>query len=905
MIKIKIIFHPQMSFFAHKFKFFSVLVLCLLGNHVIAQGIFPPCFSSPAPITKAVVDRLHCDPNTVQKFNDPYIYNSQDPDDDATCAIGVTRLLARSAEAQWVNKFNIAQGCLGSAPTDEVNCIEPYNHCGTNYCPDKYAELIQFFAENDITFLGRAFTYAYHEHEIYPGNPYYCYGQQLINDINYAYDCLGKMRPVVQANVAEIREPGNFQAAIDVNDADGVNRHIPSTIIDLYFKAFKQDRFLPSPDNPNETLEDFYYHGQYFTPSRMLKPNQEFDISKVETRMWFLFQAACFIDFGYTAIHMGLYRIYSDEITDPGHELLFQLTNAMRDYAAEKGTFVLISGEVPYKPIDNGLSAKVGNTDQLIFDFDSRAMRPREIGSINGVPVTGDGNDCDQPIDPEDLQAFNNFDCAGEPFPAVVDPCTINSAGGSTGGVSPLGCTYEQVPYLVHWDGNAGIAPVPGLEVVCQQPCDPACMFLGGNPSNGYTSLTWGYDDNRWFGQPGVLSADCRKMWFDHFFCRRRDYHGGNGFLMIPGTLTINYVERNDCIPGVETPDSSDGYYLITDDKSFTDYIDSNTLNVKVPTINVKEFCVYDEECGLICANQIINPNSLSRWRLGRKYYMITVGNADCSSVYTIHLTDPNGHVIPQFFGDTTYFFPQMDGTYTIGLRQDNIGIQPPSSYGTREISINYPMQVECCKQVLASECPGFHLSHNCVGSNNGKSLYNFQITSYITNSYITDVRSFDKNVSISNLQYNTNAHYVTGRAEVSNLSNPKIDLLVNFIDQWQTLSANPDTIRLIDYVVPCSNIISFKDSFDEGIQSPGDLVVFPNPANSKVNVRYSVDESQAAILNVYNTVGQLVISKEVSLVQGVNTFELNVSEWSMGLYFVAVSTSKGVATGRVVKNGE
>ncbi len=893
--------------------FYAALFLLFFCPLTVASQSMAPCQPFPPPISQSVVDRLECIPDSVQKFNDPYIYNSANPEDESTCAIGITRLLARPAESQWLKNFGYPQGCLGNPDLAEVNCTPPYNFCETSYCPDKYAELIEYYVDADISFLGKVYTAAFREHQFFPGEPWFCYGLILANDINYAYDCKGKMRPVMQAFIGEIIEPNNFLAAIAVNGADGVDRHIPARVIDIYFEYFRPDADLPHPTNPNQTLADYYSIPRYFQPNRMMTGGH-LDISLVEARMWFLYQAITCFDFGYRAIHMGIYTLYANSApdgNDPGYGNLYNLTTAIRRYAEEQGSFFLLSGEVPYENIDNGLSAKWGNTDQLIFDFDSRAMRPREVAPVSGDgDINGDqvdlGEDgvvgCDQPISAADLQAINSSPCATDPFLSVIDPCTINSAGGTSGGISPLGCSYEQVPYLVHWDGYAGIEAAPGFQQICEEdPCDPDCVWsTGGVASNGPSSLTWGFDDNRWFGQPNALSDECRAWWFDYFYCNRRDYHNGNGFMMLPTTLLINYIENNVCDTSDVEEFASDGYYLITDDSIFSANIIANTFAPKVPTIKIVKSCIYTY-CALECGGNIIQ-NTSNRFRVAYTRYMITVDNKDCSSIYSIHIKGPAGNWLPQTFGDTAYVIPQIHGFYQIVLRQDNLGLSPPTTYGTRQDTFNHVFSIECCKLVPFETCFPLQLSSNCIDSDSEKATYDFQIASSDLGGYITNVRSINSSVVIENVQYNSPTS-ASGRLLVyNNTPSPKIDLILNYYDDWPT--GYPDTINVTQYPVNCLN-----ETGDRDFESTADLYdlsefsVSPNPTNSFINIRHFAMADQHSKINIYNVVGQIVSTENFLLKKGVNTFEQNVVDWPEGMYFVTISTSKYRLEGRFLKS--
>ena len=57
-----------------------------------------------------------------------------------------------------------------------------------------------------------------------------------------------------------------------------------------------------------------------------------------------------------------------------------------------------------------------------MFDYDSRALRPREISNPQ---VCGD-NSCDNFLNP---YYFTNTPCGAEQYPAIIDKCVITNMG--------------------------------------------------------------------------------------------------------------------------------------------------------------------------------------------------------------------------------------------------------------------------------------------------------------------------------------------------------------------------------------------------------------------------------------------------------------------------------------------
>lgn len=79
-------------------------------------------------------------------------------------------------------------------------------------------------------------------------------------------------------------------------------------------------------------------------------------------------------------------------------------------------------------------------------------------------------------------------------------------------------------------------------------------------------------------------------------------------------------------------------------------------------------------------------------------------------------------------------------------------------------------------------------------------------------------------------------------------------------------------------------------------------LSVFPNPANSNLNVRIDAEESATADVEVYSMTGEKVLSQNISLTSGTNNTSVDVQNLATGSYIVTVKTAAGVSTQRFSK---
>ena len=66
--------------------------------------------------------------------------------------------------------------------------------------------------------------------------------------------------------------------------------------------------------------------------------------------------------------------------------------------------------------------------------------------------------------------------------------------------------------------------------------------------------------------------------------------------------------------------------------------------------------------------------------------------------------------------------------------------------------------------------------------------------------------------------------------------------------------------------------------------------MVFPNPASSEVYVQLQSPTAKQAAIGLYDTRGQLMLSKEVRLAAGANQFTLAIEGLAPGLYYVRIA---------------
>lgn len=268
-------------------------------------------------------------------------------------------------------------------------------------------------------------------------------------------------------------------ARIHKNDPDVV---LQACAFEIVTEAVGQ---VPVPDwvfrefsLPPET-RNFQYASMLFPDKRFVdhwrRGSSVPDIRQVETKMWFYFLAASYINVGIEAIHLGQLDLMGRD--DPEYRNWDDLIQRIRGYAAKKARrhYLILDAHVPKGgPLVDG---------RLLLDFHSFPLRPKEV--------------------------------AGSPGKAVLAVGYSDALyGRSRGGIAPSGWKCEHLPYLVEFD-NFGGTRTPGQASQTER----ASIF------------TWGYDEITWFAhQP----ESYRNEWLRYAWTWLKE-HDRDGFLELPG----------------------------------------------------------------------------------------------------------------------------------------------------------------------------------------------------------------------------------------------------------------------------------------------------------------------------------------------------------------------------------
>lgn len=101
-------------------------------------------------------------------------------------------------------------------------------------------------------------------------------------------------------------------------------------------------------------------------------------------------------------------------------------------------------------------------------------------------------------------------------------------------------------------------------------------------------------------------------------------------------------------------------------------------------------------------------------------------------------------------------------------------------------------------------------------------------------------------------------------------------------------------------------NDVTFDESeftvgVNESVASFGTVGAYPNPASDVLNVNITLNNNEEVMINMYNTIGQVVSTETRNMSAGANTIQMNTSNLQAGVYFLNVTASGSTVTTKVV----
>ena len=628
------------------------------------------CPFCPPDITDPTCPELeNAGPNACPPVGDPYI--------EEGCIAGLERYLGRSVDMKSLGNM--------ITPNGKTTCCDTTpGACTHIYCPDFYCGAAQMLVEMEAGFVTRAAGRFGDYKGLTPGDVtgFWQALHQIPRDINKAYDCAGLRRPILQAGIFEW---------ID-DSVDGIQ--IPQYVLNAFMDDPGFDPSMTHFDfsEINFQVGDRLFDGDYNIP----------DITRIQAKMWFYYQATIYINAGYQSLHMGQIRRWGrlDEacVWNTGAPTTINrfcgccrgnkwththsLIQKIRQFAKDQDSFVLLTSENSHLH-----TVCVPNPDitehgtEMMFDFNTASMRPREV-LASATDRAGQMDqeyyqDCDgHEYEPEDVLPSECW--TNEQFNAFIDRChsTYKHSGINNPDLppvtSPQGCEYEIPPVYIYWDFGDPGRNAPQL-------CDY-------NPSIDHV---WGWDDNGWWMQLGI---ECQQAWLEMYAKKVREWFpGAPVFLQMPGHMRNlrAKVGENQCNPGAA--DGPDVLWRLWDQEN--DPVQQVAERVLGP--NPISIELVGEECTFpFIPNSDCVVNGFPAPGLTKRYYFETP-NCDAGSTYSWHVRRISDNVeLPMTYGSKKTLSVDQSGVYEITLRQDNMGLPSPHF---RTVSITINLDAFCC----------------------------------------------------------------------------------------------------------------------------------------------------------------------------------------------------------------
>ena len=76
---------------------------------------------------------------------------------------------------------------------------------------------------------------------------------------------------------------------------------------------------------------------------------------------------------------------------------------------------------------------------------------------------------------------------------------------------------------------------------------------------------------------------------------------------------------------------------------------------------------------------------------------------------------------------------------------------------------------------------------------------------------------------------------------------------------------------------------------------------IYPNPSTGNFSLEVKTISEEKVIIVLTNTIGEIILSEKYNFAAGKNKIEFNMDDYSKGLYFLQLKTSKTIFVHRIV----
>ena len=112
------------------------------------------------------------------------------------------------------------------------------------------------------------------------------------------------------------------------------------------------------------------------------------------------------------------------------------------------------------------------------------------------------------------------------------------------------------------------------------------------------------------------------------------------------------------------------------------------------------------------------------------------------------------------------------------------------------------------------------------------------------------------------------------------------------------SLSATVAEMTMVQTFSSTGNILTqgfqqpedFSVSIAENSFASGEVLIYPNPTNGQFFVSFVSNEETENNVKLFNLVGQVVLTKYISIAKGLNTVKFDLSNYSQGVYLLELN---------------
>jgi hypothetical protein len=254
------------------------------------------------------------------------------------------------------------------------------------------------------------------------------------------------------------------------------------------------------------------------------------------------------------------------------------------------------------------------------------------------------------PLRPMETRKIINPSCIAPNY-AILDPKKGETYTQTGGGIAPNGCIYDRIPFVVVFDNHSGICGTPGV-------------------ADKLDYCIYGYDESTWFNS---LPEECQVLWLRYAINKVHEM-SPRGHVAMPVKLFIG-----------PTP----SMYRLYDHPMLFHAIRDDFWNVD-STLD----WAYSWK-----TNRIAGSCDGVHVKFRTTYTFTAVVN-DISSITAWHIQRPDGTYEPVTYGATQQYSPKVSGSYTVVMRQDNMGLR--SNAGSpREVKKSIYMEATSCSNIF------------------------------------------------------------------------------------------------------------------------------------------------------------------------------------------------------------